>query len=157
MAHRKYRVHHHRHHHRNPFGFSQGTFERAMWGTGGAVGALAVPAMLAPTYNTSWTGYLLNAASAYGLKILADAVKGDGDAVFAGGLISTGLRIVREQVGSKIPGLSAYWPSSFAVPTVSNPYGQTLVSPYPAPALPAPVKGMSGGRFTGGRFRRMVM
>jgi hypothetical protein len=157
MAHRKYRVHHHRR--RNPLGVDQATIGLAAWGTVGAVAALAAPAMIMPSNNTGIMGYGMNLLSAVALKFVGDATigKSAGDGMLIGGLISTGLRIVRDNIGSKIPGLSAYWPSVFPIPTVSNPYGQTLTSPYPAPALPAAASGgkaMSGGRFAGGRFRR---
>lgn len=158
MAHRKYRVHRHHRRHRNPFGVSTETIGLAAWGVAGGVGALALPAAFLPSQNNGAIGYLLNAGAAVALKFVGDMALGKnaGDGMLIGGLITTGMRIVRENVGAKIPGLSAYWPSFFPVPTNSNPYGQTLNSPYPAPALPAAAggKAMAGGRFAGGRFRR---
>lgn len=157
MAHRKYRVHHHHRRRKNPFGVDTATIGIAAWGVAGGIGALALPAAFMPSQNTGAIGYLLNAGSAVALKFVGDMALGKnaGDGMLVGGLITTGMRIVRDQVGSKIPGLSAYWPSYFPVPTNSNPYGQTLNSPYPAPALPPGAKaGMAGGRFQGGRFRR---
>lgn len=119
-----------------------------------------------PAQNTGFMGYALNALAALALKFAGDSVlgKSEGDALFAGGLIGTGLRIVQEQFGSKIAGLSgdagfnlgAYWQSYFALPTVSDPYGRTSASPYPQPALPAAAGGGGMGRFTG-RFRSGVM
>jgi hypothetical protein len=170
MAHKKYHVKHHRHHHRNPFGFTGSDGSRILWGSVGYVAARAVPAMVLPAKNSGLVGYAMNLGTAFVLKFL---LKGDmGDSLFVGGAVATVTRIVSDQLGTKIQGLSgdpaftmgAYWNSYFAVPTVSDPYGRVAASPYPAPALPAPAPGMSGyagaagaravstGRFTAGRF-----
>jgi len=169
LAHRKYHVKHHRHRRRNPFGLSGGEGSRILWGSVGYVAARAVPAMALPSKNSGIMGYGLNLATAFALKFL---LKGDmGDSMFVGGAVATVTRIVSDQLGTKIQGLSgdpaftmgAYWNSYFAVPTVSDPYGRVAASPYPQPALPPPatMQGYSGtpgaravstGRFTAGRF-----
>jgi len=168
MAHRKYHVHHHRR--RNPFGFTENDMSRVLWGSVGYVAARAVPAMAMASKNSGIMGYAMNLATALGLKFL---LKGDmGDSMFVGGAVATVTRIVSDQLGTRIQGLSgdpaftmgAYWNSYFAVPTVSDPYGRVAASPYPQPVLAAPPAGMSGyggaagaravstGRFTTGRF-----
>lgn len=162
MAHRRYRVRHHgRHHARNPFGIDRSALTTIGWGTVGAVGARALPAMFMSTQNTGLMGYGLNALSAVVLKFAGDAVmgKGVGDALFIGGGIATVMRIVQDNLGTKIVGLSgdagfnlgAYWQSYFAVPTVSDPNGRVLASPYPQPVL-AKAAGM--GRYNDDRFGR---
>lgn len=154
MAHHGH--HHHHHRRRNPLGIDRATIKLALWGTAGGVGAQVLPAVLLPSQNSSWIGYAMNVASALVLKMAGDATIGKdaGDGLLVGGLVGTGIRIVKDFAGSSIPGLSAYWPSYFPLPTVSNPYGQVLQSPYPAPALPAAAAGRSAsmGRFAGGRF-----
>lgn len=171
MARKKYQVKHHRRH-RNPFGFTGADGNRILWGSVGYVAARAVPAMVLPSKNSGLIGYAMNLATAFALKMV---LGGDmGDSMFVGGAVATVTRVVSDQLGTKIQGLSgdpaftmgAYWQSYFAVPTVSDPYGRVAASPYPQPALPAPAAagGMSGysgaagaratsvGRFTAGRF-----
>jgi hypothetical protein len=168
--HRKYHVKHHRHRRRNPFGISGDETSRVLWGTVGYVAARAVPAMALPSKNSGILGYALNAGTAFALKLLLGGPMGD--SMFVGGLVATATRIVSDNLGTRIQGLSgdpaftmgAYWNSYFAVPTISDPYGRTAGSPYPQPALPAAAPGMSGyagaagaravstGRFTAGRF-----
>lgn len=173
MAHREYHVH--RHHRRNPFGIDSGDMSKIVWGSAGFVAARAIPAMAMSSQNSGVIGYAMNFAVALAAKLL---VKGDsGDAMFVGGTIATVSRIVSDTLGSKISGLSgdpaftlgAYWQSYYAVPTISDPYGRTLTSPYPnaAAALPpataaaaaagaaagaAAAKGKGMGRFGSGRF-----
>jgi len=149
MSHRRNR-HHRRHRRRNPFGLGSDALKTAGFGVVGGVGALALPAVLLPSQNSGVIGYALNIASAVALKFAGDMVsKQAGDGALVGGLVATGIRIVKDQLPS-IP-MGAYWESYFAVPTVSNPIGQTLSSPYPMPALPAAAggKALSGGRFRG--------
>lgn len=156
VAHRKYKVHRHHRRHRNPLGIDSASFTGAFFGLGGAVGTLAAPALVMSASNTGVVGYGMNFASALILKLLADSMvgKSQGDAVFTGGLVALGLRIARDQFPTA-PGLGAYWPSYFALPTSSNPYGQTLQSPYPQPALPvAAGAGGGAGMSGGGRFRK---
>ena len=163
MAHRKYRLHHHRHH-RNPLGFDKATITFAAWGVAGGAAALWAPAQFLSAQNNGAMGYAFNVGAAIAVKFIGDAVLGKsaGDAMFTGGLVATGLRILRDKA-STIPGLGAYWQSYFALPTVSDPYGRVSASPYPAPALPAAAAGgrgigayaRSAGRFGTGRFNLM--
>src|SRR5260370_12367228 len=107
--------------------------------------------------NSGIMGYALNLGTALALKFI---LKGDmGDSMFVGGAVATVTRIVSDQLGTKIQGLSgdpaftmgAYWNSYFAVPTVSDPYGRVAASPYPQPALPPAAPGMSGYAGAAGR------
>jgi len=144
VAHHK----HHRRHHgrRNPLGFGGDEVKLAGFGIAGGVGALALPALLLPSQNSGIMGYALNLGTSVALKFAGNMLsKQAGDGAFIGGLVATGLRIVKDNLPS-IP-MGAYWESYFAVPPVSNSFGQVLKSPYPMPALPAPAKGMAGGRF----------
>jgi hypothetical protein len=152
---------HQRHRHHNPLGINKGNIALAAWGVAGGVGARALPAVIMPTQNTGVMGYVLNLASALALGFagrMMDEMAGEG--LLIGGLVSTGLRIVSDNFGSQIPGLGAYWTSYLPnLPAQSNPYGQmpdpgAVAAAAAAAAMPAK-KGMSGGRFTGGRFRRM--
>lgn len=167
MAKKKYHVKHRR---RNPFGVTGEVVSDVGWGLAGFVAARAVPAMALPSKNTGLIGYAMNLATALALKIVIGGSAGE--KLFVGGLIGTGARVVSDNLGTKIQGLSgdpaytmgAYWNSYFAVPTVSDPYGRVAASPYPQPALPPASPGMSGysgaagaravstGRFTAGRF-----
>lgn len=156
------KYHHHRRHshrRRNPLGFDKSTLTGAAFGVAGAVGSLALPAMVLPSQNTGAVGYLLNAGAAFAMKVAGDMLLGKsaGDELFAGGLVGVGLRIIKDNFAG-IPGLSAYWSSYLPnFPAASNPYGQ-MANPMPA-ALPAAAgsgKAMAGsfshryGR--GGRF-----
>jgi hypothetical protein len=163
--------HRHKHHYRrrkNPFGVASGDVTRILWGSAGYVAARAVPAMVLPGQNTGIMGYALNAITAFVMKMVIPGQTGDD--LFVGGAVATVTRIVSDNLGAKIQGLSgdptftmgAYWQSYFAVPTVSDPYGRSAGSPYPQPVLaPAPAsRGMSGPparggvttRFSSGRF-----
>jgi len=162
---KKHKYHHRR---RNPFGMQAGDMTRVLWGSVGYIAARAFPAMALPNQNTGIMGYALNAATAILMKMVIPGQTGDD--FFVGGAVATVTRIVSDNLGAKIQGLSgdptftlgAYWQSYFAVPTVSDPYGRTAASPYPQPILaPAPAaKGMSGPagrggaptRFSAGRF-----
>jgi hypothetical protein len=164
MAKHKYDVVHHRR--KNPLGISGDDGMRILWGSAGYIAARAVPAMVLPSQNSGWIGYALNAGTALLMKLLIGGSVGEG--LFIGGAVATVTRIVSDQLGTKIAGLSgdpaftlgAYWQSTFPIPTVSDPYGRTLASPWPAPvvAAPATMKGLAlgpravGGRFTSGRF-----
>lgn len=153
MAHRH---HHHKHHYRrrNPFGVDRSSITLAAWGVAGGIGAQALPAIVLPAQNTGFMGYGLNLISAIALKMAGDATMGKnaGDGMLMGGLIATGLRIVKDNFGASIPGLGAYWQSYLPnFPAASNPYGQ-MANPMPPAALPAAGKGMSGSRFPRSRF-----
>lgn len=164
MAH-KYVVHsghHSHHHHHNPIGINKGNLSLAAWGVVGAVGARVLPAVALPSQNSGFMGYVLNGVSAIALGFaghMVDEMAGEG--LLIGGLVATGLRIVTDQLGSKIPGLSAYWSSYLPnLPATSDPYGRmpdpaaAAAAAASAAAASAGKKGMSGGRFTGGRFTR---
>lgn len=143
-----------RRHHRNPLGVGRDELMLAASGVAGGVAALALPAIVLPGSNNGAMGYAMNVAAAFALKFAGNALVGKnvGDGFFVGGLVATGLRIVKDNFGSSIPGLGAYWQSYFAVPTISDPYGRTMASPYPQPMLAAPAgakSGMSGSQ----RFR----
>ena len=164
----KHKHHHHHHGRRNPLGLQSGDMARVLWVSGGYVAARAVPAMALPAQNTGIMGYALNLATALVMKLVIPGQTGSD--LFVGGAVATVTRIVSDNLGAKIQGLSgdptftlgAYWQSYFAVPTVSDPYGRVAASPYPQPVLaPAPAgKGMSGpgsragapSRFAAGRF-----
>lgn len=160
---------HHKHHHhrrRNPFGVSTGEVGSILWTAGGYVAARAIPAMALPAQNTGWMGYGLNALTAVLMKMLVPGTVGS--ELFVGGAVATVTRIVSDNLGAKIQGLSgdptftlgAYWQSYFAVPTNSDPYGRVAASPYPQPVLAPAPRGMSGppprggitSRFSSGRF-----
>jgi hypothetical protein len=163
-------AHRHKHHHRqplNPFGVGSGEVGSILWTAGGYVAARALPAMALPSQNTGWMGYALNLGTAFLMKMFIPGTVGS--ELFVGGAVATVTRIVSDNLGAKIQGLSgdptftlgAYWQSYFAVPTVSDPYGRVAASPYPQPVLaPAPGRGMSGPgprggaptRFASGRF-----
>ena len=158
--HRNPMSYHRRHHrHRNPF-FETGELSTIMWGTVGAVGARAIPAMVLSSKNSGLMGYGLNLASAFALKFVGNMTVGKnaGSEMFIGGAISTLLRAVTDNLGAKIKGLSgdpqfrlgAYWQSYFAVPTVSDPYGRVAASPYPQPVAALPP---AGGKAAGGMGR----
>lgn len=149
--HMKRHRHHRRHRRSNPLGLSSDAIKLAGFGVAGGVGALALPAVLLPSQNSGVMGYALNVAASVAAKFVGDMIsKQAGDGFLVGGLVATGIRIVKDQLPS-IP-MGAYWESYFAVPTVSNPFGQTLKSPYPQPALPVVA---AGGKALGGdsRFR----
>ena len=168
LAHRHHHKHHYRHHRRNPLGLQPGEGMRIIVASGGYIAARALPAMALPAQNTGIMGYALNAATALLMKLVIPGQMGSD--LFVGGAVATVTRIVSDNLGAKIQGLSgdptftlgAYWQSYFAVPTVSDPYGRVAASPFPQPVLaPAPAgKGMSGPgprggaptRFSAGRF-----
>jgi hypothetical protein len=154
MAHR-----HHRHHYRrrNPLGIDRASITLAAWGVAGGIGSQVLPAVVLPAQNTGFMGYALKIASAVALKIAGDATMGKnaGDGMLMGGLIATGIQIVKDNFGSQIPGLGAYWQSYLPnFPAASNPYGQMATPQFAAPPAPAGAsgKGMSGSRFGRSRF-----
>ena len=154
--------HKHYHRRRNPLGLQAGDLTRVVTVSAGYVAARAVPAMALPGQNTGIMGYALNAATAFAMKLVAPGPMGSD--LFVGGLVATVTRIVSDNLGAKIAGLSgdptftlgAYWQSYFAVPTVSDPYGRVAASPYPSPVIAAAASGgkggMSGGLRGGNRF-----
>jgi hypothetical protein len=146
--HKKYHVHHRR----NPLGVSGADIGEIAWVSAGYVAGRAIPAMLLSGYNSGVVGYLLNAGTGVALKMVVGGSVGH--ALLIGGIASAVTRLVSDQFGANIKGLSgdpaftlgAYWNSYFAVPTVSDPYGRVAASPYPQPvmAAPATVKGYMG-------------
>lgn len=154
--HRKHR-HHHRRHRRNPLGLSGGLVKEAAFVAAGAVGAAALPGMIAPSFSTGWTGVLASGAAAiamgFATKMLGDH---NSDAV-KGGLAITVLKALK-QAGINTPGLGLYAPSWFGIPTASSQYlvaangnqpgynrgGGTIIFPGPAGPPPAPVKSNLG-------------
>lgn len=149
--------HHHKHHFRrrgrNPLGISRDDLTLAASGVVGGVGALALPALFLPSQNTGIMGYGLNIAAALVAKFAGDLVSPKfGSGMLVGGLVGTGIRIVKDNLPN-LPGIGAYWPSYFGVPTVSNGVGQVLSSPYPTPipVAAATGRGMQGARW-GARF-----
>lgn len=157
MAYHRKHHHHRRHHRRNPLGLTGGLVKEAAFVAAGAVGAAALPGMVAPTFSTGWTGVLASAAAAvavgFGARMLGDH---NNDAV-KGGLAITVLKALK-QAGINTPGLGLYAPSWFGIPTASSQYlvaangnqpgynrgGGTIIFPGPQAALPAPVKSNLG-------------
>ena len=137
---------HHRHqkhhrHHRNPLGIGQGEIAMVAWGVAGYGAAEILPAKFAPSFSTGVPGYLAKIVTAFvaryaGRFVSANASSG----LFVGALISAGVAIVKDYLPSL--GLSAYYPSPYALPTMSNPWGAVVKNPYaalnpPPPALTA--------------------
>lgn len=148
-------------HRRNPLGVSGSDVSDIAYVSLGYVAGRAIPAMFLSNLNNGLVGYALNAAVGVAAKMVLGG--NFGHDMMVGAFASAITRAVSDNFGTSIKGLSgdpaftlgAYWPSYFAVPTVSDPYGRVSNSPYPAPALPAPagapttVKGYMGA--AGGR------
>ena len=97
---------------------------------GGAVASRIIPQILFSDVNTGILGYAGN----LGITALLYYFLPPGEfaaGVVAGGIAATAMRVLNDTAMPGM-GLGAYWPSMFAVPTVSNSIGQTLSSPYPA-------------------------
>jgi hypothetical protein len=118
---------------RNPSrstGEIQTILEMGAGATVGAVASRVVPQLLFSDVNTGALGYAGN----IGIVALAYYFLPYGTfslGVISGGIAATLMRILNDNFMPGM-GLGAYWPSYFAVPTVSNAIGQTLNSPYPA-------------------------
>lgn len=98
--------------------------------TAGAVVSRVVPQMLGAEVNTGALGYAANFA--VGGILYAVLPPGEfATGAVAGAIAATIMRMLNDNVMPGM-GLGAYWPSYFAVPTVSNGIGQVLGSPYPA-------------------------
>ena len=119
-------------HYRNP-SRRDNVFGVIIAGAGATVGAVAsrvVPQMLGSELNTGALGYVSNLA--VGAILYALLPKSEfGTGAVAGAIAATAMRVLNDNFMPGM-GLGAYWPSYFAVPTVSNSIGQTLTSPYPA-------------------------
>lgn len=155
----KHRRHHYGHRRRsNPFGIDRQVMGQVAYGVAGAVLVPTLNNKFLPSMSTGATGYLAKLALSFGLKFGGDMIsKNAGDGLFVGGLIATGMAIVKDTLGAQL-GLSAYWPSAFPIPTVSNPWGMTAGNPYAAfnPVISAAgntagVSGMSRSRGRSGR------
>jgi hypothetical protein len=164
MAYR--RRHHHRHHRRNPFGISGGLVKEAAFVAAGAVGAAALPGMVAPSFSTGWAGVAASGAAAIGMGFLGRFFGSNAGAdMLKGGLAITVLKALNT-AGIRTPGLGLYAPSWFGVPTASSQYlqssqgnqpgfnrgGGTIIFPGPGgvPMVAAPAH---GGRLGYHRFR----
>lgn len=96
----------------------------------GAVTSRVLPQMIGAELNTGVLGYAANFAVA-GIFYALLPVSEFSYSVVAGAVGATIMRMLNDNVMPGM-GLGAYWPSYFAVPTVSNGIGQVLGSPYPA-------------------------
>jgi hypothetical protein len=152
--HRKHHRHHdHRHNPSKRLKAVGGVVKDAAWVAAGAIGAAALPGMVAPTFASGWTGVAAKAAASVASSFLARMVGGPVAAseVLKGGLAITVLSALN-QAGIKTPGLGLYAPSWFAVPTASSQYlqaaagnqpgfnrgGGTIVFPGPQGMIAAP-------------------
>ena len=110
------------------------------WAVGGMAGARILPQMLAPGYNTGWTGYGLNIVTTLGLSWLGGKFAGTRAAqgLLVGGFVGTAARILADWLGgtSAIGGalsgdldfdLGFYIPNSFPLPTTGQ--GPYLLQP----------------------------
>src|SRR5271165_5132738 len=156
-----HRKHHHRRHRKNPLGISGGLVKEAAFVAAGAVGAAALPGMVAPSFSTGWTGVAASGAAAVGMGMLGKMLGGTaGDDMLKGGLAITVLKALNA-AGVQTPGLGLYAPSWFGIPTASSQYlqaangnqpgfnrgGGTILFPGPqgAPMIAAPGKGKAAG------------
>jgi len=144
---------HHRTHRRrrNPGGFSgeiRNIGGMLLWGTGGAVASLALPGMVASSFNSGWTGYALNGLTAWVGGMLVGKFAGPlaGAHFLAGGIIATGLRIFNNFFGSSFPiglsGMGYYVQNNFPLPTAgTGPYllNSGYESSVPVPSVGAAV------------------
>lgn len=160
--HRKHRHHHRR---RNPFGLSGGVVKEAAFVAAGAVGAAALPGMVAPSFSTGWTGVLASAAASIAMGFVGKMVGDHSGDALKGGLAITVLKALK-QAGINTPGLGLYAPSWFGIPTASSQYlqaangnmpgfnrgGGTIL--FPGPSGPVAVPAAAGqGRLGYHRFR----
>ncbi len=118
---------HHYHHRHNPFGISVGTMKDAVYVAVGAVGAGALPGMVAPHQSKGWAGVLATGIAAVAVSFGARMIGGATAAAEAlkGGLAATVIRAVHEAGFAKGLGLGLYAPSWFGIPTASSQYLQT--------------------------------
>lgn len=146
------RVRHHRRRRRhNPIG-GMGFRDlggQLLWGTAGGVASLTVPGLVASSYNSGFTGYLLNGATAWVGSMLISKMAGPkaGSDFFVGGLVATGLRIFNNYFGSSFPvglgGMGFYVQNSFPLPTAGTGplllnQGYEASTPMPSIAAAAP-------------------
>jgi len=139
-------------------GLSGGIVKEAAFVAAGAVGAAALPGMVAPSFSTGWSGVLASAGAAIAMGFVGKMVGDHGGDALKGGLAITVLKALK-QAGVNTPGLGLYAPSWFGIPTASSQYlqaangnapgfnrgGGTIIFPGPAaPAPPAPPAGRLG-------------
>jgi hypothetical protein len=129
----KHHRHHHRHHRRNPFGIQTGTLRDAVYVAAGAVGASALPGMIAPTFSVGWTGVAATGVAAVGVSFLARMFGGEAGASEAlkGGLAAMVIRALHQAGIGKNLGLGLYAPSWFGIPTASSQYLQAAAANTP--------------------------
>jgi len=157
--HRKH--HHKRHHRRNPFGLSGGIVKEAAFVAAGAVGAAALPGMVAPSFSTGWAGVAASAAAAVGMGFVGKMIGDTGGDALKGGLAITVLKALK-QAGINTPGLGLYAPSWFGIPTASDQYlrasqgnipvnrgAGTLVATPSGPVLVQAAPGAAGSHVSG--------
>jgi hypothetical protein len=125
-----HRKHHHRHHRRNPFGITGGLVKEAAFVAAGAVGAAALPGMVAPGFSTGWTGVAASAAASVGMGFVGRMLGDHSGDALKGGLAITVLKALK-QLGINTPGLGLYAPSWFGIPTASSQYLQAAAGNMP--------------------------
>lgn len=132
MARHHHRHHHHHSHRRNPFGVSAGTVKDAVYVAAGALGASALPGLVAPTFASGWAGVLSSGVAAVAMQFGARMIGGEaaGAEALKGGLAITVLKALRT-MGVALPGLGLYAPSWFGIPTASSQYLQAANSNMP--------------------------
>jgi hypothetical protein len=149
-----HRKHHRKHHRRNPLGLSGGVVKEAAFVAAGAVGAAALPGMVAPSL-TGWAGVAASAGAAIALGFVGKMVGDTGGDMLKGGLAISVLKALK-QAGINTPGLGLYAPSWFGVPTASSQYlqaaagnqpgfnrgGGTII--FPGPAGPVAIPAAAG-------------
>ena len=124
-------------------------FPVAAWGIAGGIGTRALPELLAPSYNTGFSGYGLNAAVAFGGSMALGRFVGRNAAVgwLIGGVTMMAGRMVSDMFGKTlvsygdVPGLSGdpafsfagYDPYNFVLPTIDD-GGQVALGPVSVPA-----------------------
>jgi hypothetical protein len=116
-----HRKHHRSRHRKNPLGLSSGIVKEAAFVAAGAVGAAALPGMIAPTFSSGWAGVAASAAAAIGMGFAGKMVGDHGGDMLKGGLAITVLKALK-QAGVNTPGLGLYAPSWFGIPTASSQY-----------------------------------
>jgi hypothetical protein len=127
------RHHHQRRRHRrhNPGGFGGDLGSGVLYGILGGGFSLTVPSLV-PTWNTGWTGVLLNGAAAWGGSMLVSKFLGPakGRDFFVGGLIAAGMRAMNQLLGGTTFGLNGmgfYVQNSYPLPTTGS--GPFLLNP----------------------------
>ena len=134
----------------------------AVYVAAGAIGASALPGMVAPQFSSGWTGVLSSGVAAVATSWVAGMVGGEGgrSEALKGGLAITVLKALKT-MGVALPGLGMYAPSWFGIPTASSQYlqaasgnqpgfnrgGGTIIFPGPSGPVAVPAaaaKAMAG-------------